>query len=64
MTLSLPGSLTPGAIAIDFIANNIYVVDILGEKIDVFVLGGDYHAIVLSNNVTNPQDIALDPYRG
>ncbi|MCL4126473.1 UNVERIFIED_CONTAM: hypothetical protein GTU68_065881, partial [Idotea baltica] len=63
-TLSLPGSLTPGAIAIDFIANNIYVVDILGEKIDVFVLGGDYHAIVLSNNVTHPQDISLDPYLG
>ncbi|RXG68268.1 Low-density lipoprotein receptor-related protein 2 [Armadillidium vulgare] len=63
-TLILPGSLTPGAIAIDFIANNIYVVDILGEKIDVFVLGGDYHAIVLSNNVSHPQDISLDPYLG
>lgn len=63
-TLSLPGSLTPGAIAIDFIANNIYVVDILGEKIDVFELGGNFHAIVLSNNVTHPQDISLDPYLG
>lgn len=63
-TLTLPGSLTPGAIAVDWVGDKLYVVDILGQKIDVFEILGPYHAIVLSNNISEPQDIGLDPLMG
>ncbi|XP_063861273.1 low-density lipoprotein receptor-related protein 2-like isoform X3 [Scylla paramamosain] len=63
-TLTLPGSLTPGALAVDWVGDKLYVVDILGQKIDVFEILGRYHAIVLSNNITAPQDIGLDPTSG
>ena len=62
--LALPGSLTPGAIAVDWVGEKLYVVDVLGQKVDIFELNKLYHAIVLSSNVTEPQDIGLDPTRG
>lgn len=62
--LTLPGSLTPGALAVDWVGDKLYVVDILGQKIDVFEILAPYHAIVLSNNITEPQDIGLDPTKG
>ena len=52
------------AVAVDWIANNLYVVDTLGQKIDIFSIGADYHAIVMSSNLTAPSDIALDPKVG
>lgn len=48
----------------DWVGDKLYVVDILGQKIDVFEILGRYHAIVLSNNITAPQDIGLDPTYG
>ena len=42
----------------------MYVVDSLGQKIDIFDLEGDYHAIVMSSNLTAPTDTALDPKVG
>lgn len=63
-TLTLPGSLTPGALAVDWVGDKLYVVDILGQKIDVFEVLGRFHAIVLSNNISEPQDIGLDPTKG
>jgi low density lipoprotein-related protein 2 len=60
----MPGSLTPGAIALDWVGEKLYVVDILGQKVDIFDLNKSYHTIVLSNNITEPQDIGLDPTRG
>ena len=50
--------------AVDWIADNLYVVDSLGQKIDIFTIGGDHQAIVLSSNLTAPTDIALDPKVG
>lgn len=54
----------PVAIAIDWISDKLYVVDSVGQKIDVFELDGRNHAIVLSHNLTNPSDIGLDPLEG
>ncbi|CAL4174127.1 unnamed protein product, partial [Meganyctiphanes norvegica] len=62
--LTLPGSLTPGALAIDWVGEKIYVVDTLGQKIDVFDMVNMFHAIVLSNNISEPQDVGLDPTKG
>jgi len=46
------------------VSDNLYVVDSLGQKIDIFDIDGDYHAIVMSSNLTSPTDIALDPRSG
>ena len=61
---SVAGAWSPVAVAVDWIANNLYVVDTLGQKIDIFSIGADYHAIVMSSNLTAPSDIALDPKVG
>lgn len=60
----LPGSSSPVALATDWVGNKLYVVDSLGQKIDVFEFDGRYHAIVMGSNLTNPTDIALDPFTG
>ena len=62
--ISLPGSWSPVALAIDFIGLKLYVVDSMVQKIDVFELDGRYHGIALDSNLTNPTDIALDPTVG
>ncbi len=61
---SLPGTWLPVSVAVDWIGNNIYVVDALGQKIDVFDVQAVYHAIVVSSNLTSPVDVALDPLEG
>lgn len=48
----------------DWIGDKLYVVDSIGQKIDVFELSGRWHAIVLGSNLTNPADIALDSIMG
>ncbi|KAG1701225.1 Low-density lipoprotein receptor-related protein 2 [Nymphon striatum] len=54
----------PVAIAIDWISNKLYVCDQLGQKIDLMELDGTWHAIVISQNMSSPHDIALDPLEG
>ena len=61
---SATGAWSPVAVAIDWIGGNVYVVDALGQKIDVFDEENVYHAIVLGSNLTAPSDIALDPTVG
>ncbi|XP_040583657.2 LOW QUALITY PROTEIN: low-density lipoprotein receptor-related protein 2 [Lepeophtheirus salmonis] len=61
---ALPGAWSPVAVAVDWITDNVYVVDALGQKIDVFDIGSSHNAIVLSSNLTSPVDIALDPTVG
>lgn len=62
--ITLPGTWMPVAIAVDWVGNKLYVADTVGQKIDVFELQGQGHAIVLGSNLTNPADIALDPTVG
>ena len=59
-----PGTWSPSAIAVDWIGNNLYVVDALGQKINVFDIEGLYSSIVVTSNLTSPVDIALDPIMG
>lgn len=58
--ISIPGTWSPVALAVDWIGNKLYVVDGIGQKIDVIEWDGRYNAIVLSSNITAPTDIALD----
>ncbi|KAF7489353.1 hypothetical protein SSS_07649 [Sarcoptes scabiei] len=55
---------TPMSIAIDWIANKIYICDTHNQKIDIMEFDGSHHSIVISQNLTAPLDIALDPTRG
>ncbi|ERL86348.1 hypothetical protein D910_03756 [Dendroctonus ponderosae] len=65
----LPGTWLPIAIAVDWVGEKLYVADAIGQKIDVFELQPPtadhrWHAIVLSSNLSNPADLALDPSVG
>ena len=62
--ISVPTAWLPVAIAVDWIGDKLFVADALGQKIDVFELDGRFHAIVLSTNISDPTDIALDPTQG
>lgn len=61
---SVPTAWLPVAIAVDWIGDKLFVADALGQKIDVFELDGRWHAIVISNNMSEPTDLALDPTQG
>lgn len=62
--ISLPGTWSPVALAVDWVGDKLYIADAIGQKIDVFELDGRRHAIVLGSNLTNPSDIGLDPTLG
>ena len=62
--ISVPTAWLPVAIAIDWIGDKLFVADALGQKIDVFELDGRWHAIVISNNMSEPTDLALDSTQG
>ncbi|KRF99553.1 uncharacterized protein Dwil_GK25551 [Drosophila willistoni] len=61
---TLPGTWAPVALAVDWVGDKIYVADLVGQKIDVFELSGNWHAVVLGSNLTSPADLALDPTAG
>ncbi|XP_055342132.1 low-density lipoprotein receptor-related protein 2-like [Paramacrobiotus metropolitanus] len=54
----------PVGLAVDWVANKLYVVDLAAKRIDVMELDGSYRAIVISQNLTAPLAIALDPLFG
>lgn len=62
--ITIPGTWSPVAIAVDWVGDKLYVADAVGQKIDVFELDGRRHAIVLGSNLTNPSDLGLDPTLG
>lgn len=62
--ISVPFQWTPISLAIDWISSKIYVCDTHNQKIDILELDGSRHAIVISQNLTAPLDIALDPTKG
>lgn len=62
--ISVPTAWLPVAIAVDWIGDKLFVADALGQKIDVFELDGRWHAIVISHNMSEPTDLALDPTQG
>ncbi|XP_075155675.1 low-density lipoprotein receptor-related protein megalin [Haematobia irritans] len=64
LDLTLPGTWAPVALAVDWVGDKIYVADLVGQKIDVFELSGNWHAVVLGSNLTGPADLALDPTAG
>lgn len=62
--ISVPFQWNPVSLAVDWVSNKLYVCDTHNQKIDLFEFGGRRHAIVLSQNLTAPLDLALDPSHG
>ena len=58
------GNWQPVALAVDFIADKVYVADVAGEKVDVFELDGRYHSIAIGTDLVRLLDIKVDPYEG
>lgn len=58
------GAWSPSAVAVDWIGNNLYIVDSLGQKVNIYDIDGLYWTIVVSSNLSSPVDIALDPLMG
>lgn len=62
--ISMPFQWSPMSLAVDWVSNKLYVCDTHNQKIDLFELGGRRHAIIISQNLSAPLDIALDPSVG
>lgn len=62
--ITLPGTWSPVAVAVDWVGDKLYVADSVGQKIDCFELDGRLHVVVLGSNLTNPTDIAVDSTSG
>lgn len=55
----------PVALAVDFIGEVLYVVDVLGRKVEVYDIENvDRSAIVVAAGLDRPTGIALDPHAG
>uniref|UniRef100_A0A914L2L5 Low-density lipoprotein receptor-related protein n=2 Tax=Meloidogyne TaxID=189290 RepID=A0A914L2L5_MELIC len=54
----------PRNLAVDWITNNIYVIESGSRRIDVLNYEGDKRTVLLADGLTLPLDIALDPLRG
>ena len=59
--ISMPYYWHPVSLAVDWINDKLYVADGHNQKIDVMELDGSHHSILISQNLTSPLDIALDP---
>ena len=64
LNISTGDTWSPVSVAVDWIGNNLYVADRVGQKVDVFSINGRHHAIVIGFNLTSPRDVALDPSLG
>lgn len=52
------------SIAVDWVGRNLYWTDYILETIEVAKLDGSHRAVLLSENVTNPRGLVLDPRNG
>lgn len=57
------GIIKPTAIAVDWVANNLYVLESEGHRIDLVSITGG-HQKVITSRLVKPTDIAVDPNTG
>lgn len=57
----LPDIMKPTDIAVDWISDKLYVTDGIGNRIDVLDLHHNYYTFLITSNISNIKDIALDP---
>ena len=66
---TIPDNMVPGSLAVDYVANNLYVIDSLGDQIYVFDIDTMNYTVILSTYIshslsTGLKDIVLDPLLG
>lgn len=49
------------SIAVDWVGRNLYWTDYVLETIEVSKLDGTHRTVLISENVTNPRGLVLDP---
>lgn len=49
------------SIAVDWIGRNLYWTDFILETLEVSRLDGSHRTVLISENVTNPRGLVLDP---
>ena len=54
----------PEQIAVDWIANNLYIVETEVSRIDVCSMDGVHRASVITDGIEKPRGLALDPTKG
>ena len=54
----------PDGLAVDWVANNLYWCDKGSDTIEVSDLNGHFRRILISNGLTEPRAIAIDPFQG
>lgn len=62
--LDLKSLIYPRNLAVDWLSNNLYIVESGSRRIDVSNYEGDKRTVLLADGLTLPLDIALDPIRG
>lgn len=62
--LDLKSLIYPRNLAVDWLANNLYIVESGSRRIDVSDYSGTKRTVLLADGMTLPLDIALDPLRG
>ncbi|XP_038047205.1 low-density lipoprotein receptor-related protein 2-like isoform X2 [Patiria miniata] len=64
VVLQLLGNLKVSDIAVDWIANKLYLVENAGNRIEVAELDGSHRSTVIGSNLGSPSGLALDPING
>lgn len=54
----------PRNIAVDWLSKKLYIVETGAKRIDISSYDGLMRQVVVSDNLTLPIDVALDPIRG
>lgn len=52
------------SLAVDWVGRNLYWSDYVLETIEVSKLDGTHRTVLVSENVTNPRGLVLDPREG
>ena len=62
--LDLKSLVYPRNLAVDWITNNLYIVESGSRRIDISTYNGERRTVLLADGLTLPLDIALDPLHG
>uniref|UniRef100_A0AC35U3V2 EGF_CA domain-containing protein n=1 Tax=Rhabditophanes sp. KR3021 TaxID=114890 RepID=A0AC35U3V2_9BILA len=62
--LDLKSLIFPRNLAVDWITNNLYIIESGSRRIDVSNYEGDRRTVLLADGLILPLDLALDPIRG
>lgn len=49
------------SIAVDWVGRNLYWTDFVLETIEVSKMDGSHRTVLISENITNPRGLVLDP---